>query len=50
MVIVTHGPLQGITGRIVKRRGLNKLILSVDLIKRSISVEVDIEIVELVES
>jgi transcriptional antiterminator NusG len=50
MVIVTHGPLQGITGRIVKRRGLNKLILSVDLIKRAISVEVDIEIVELIES
>jgi transcription termination/antitermination protein NusG len=49
-VIVTHGPLQGIVGRIVKRKGLNKLILSVDLIKRAVSVEVDIEIVELVES
>lgn len=49
MVIVTHGPLQGIMGRILKRRGLNKLILSVDLIKRAISVEVDIEMVELIE-
>ncbi len=50
MVIVTHGPLQGIIGRIVERRGSNKLILSVDLIKRAISVEVDVEIVELIES
>jgi transcription antitermination factor NusG len=49
MVIVTHGPLQGIIGRILKRRGLNKLILSVDLIKRAVSVEVDIGIVELIE-
>ena len=49
-VVVTHGPLQGITGRILKRRGLNKLILSVDLIKRAVSVEVDIGIVELLES
>ena len=50
MVIVTHGPLQGIIGRIVERRGSNKLILSVDLIKRAISVEVDVEIVEIIES
>ncbi len=50
MVIVSHGPLQGIIGRILKRRGLNKLILSVDLIKRAVSVEVDIGIVELLES
>lgn len=49
-VIVTHGPLQGIVGRIIERRGLNKLILSVDLIKRAVSVEVDIEIVDLIES
>jgi transcriptional antiterminator NusG len=50
MVVVTHGPLEGIIGRILKRRGLNKLILSVDLIKRAVSVEVDIGIVELIES
>jgi transcriptional antiterminator NusG len=50
MVIVTHGPLQGIVGRILERRGLNKLILSVDLIKRAISVEVDIGMVEPIES
>jgi transcription antitermination factor NusG len=48
-VIVTYGPLQGIVGRIIERRGLSKLILSVDLIKRAVSVEVDIEIVELIE-
>jgi transcriptional antiterminator NusG len=50
MVVVTHGPLQGIVGRISKRRGLNKLILSVDLIKRAVSVEVDVKMVELIES
>jgi len=49
-VIVTHGPLESIVGRIVERRGLKKLILSVDLIKRSVSVEVDIDLVDLVES
>lgn len=49
-VIVTHGPLQGIIGRILKRKGINKLLLSVDLIKRAVSVEVDIGIVELLES
>jgi len=47
-VFVIHGPLQGINGIILERRGFNKLILSVDLIKRAVSVEVDIESVELI--
>jgi transcription termination/antitermination protein NusG len=49
-VIVTHGPLEGVVGRIVKRKGSNKLLLSVDLIKRAVSVEVEMEIVEPLES
>lgn len=45
-VIVIRGPLEGAIGRIIGRRGEYKLILSVDLIKRSVSVEVDIDDVE----
>ena len=48
MVVVVNGPLQGVVGRILKKRASNKLILSVDLIKRSVSVEVKAEDVELV--
>ncbi|GJM15351.1 MAG: transcription termination factor NusG domain protein [Thermodesulfobacteriota bacterium] len=46
-VIVIRGPLEGTSGKIVERRGECRLILSVDLIKRSVSVEVDIDDVEL---
>ncbi len=46
-VVVVHGPLQGIKGRILERRGDYRLILSVDMIKRSVSVQVDIKDVEL---
>lgn len=34
-------------GKIVERRGEYRLILSIDLIRRSVSVEVDIDDVEL---
>jgi len=46
-VVVVKGPLEGMSGKIVERRGEFRLILSVDLINRSISVEVDISDVEL---
>jgi len=46
-VIVVRGPLEGASGKIVERRGEFRLILSIDLIKRSVSVEVDISDVEL---
>jgi len=46
-VIVVKGPLEGMCGKIVERRGEFRLILSIDLIQRSISVEVDIDDVEL---
>lgn len=45
-VVVVRGPLEGAIGKIIGRRGEYKLILSVDLIKRSVSVEVDIDNVE----
>jgi transcription antitermination factor NusG len=47
-VIVINGPLQGIRGKILEVRGNYRLILSVDLIQRSVSVEIDIKDVELV--
>ncbi len=40
-VVVVRGPLEGIRGKIVGRRGDFRLVLSVDLIRRSVSVEVD---------
>jgi len=46
-VIVVRGPLEGMYGKIVERRGEFRLILSIDLIQRSVSVEVDIDDVEL---
>lgn len=46
-VVVNHGPLEGFRGKVIEKRGSYKLIISLDLIKRSVSVEVDIEDVEL---
>jgi len=45
-VVVIRGPLEGVRGKILKRRGNYRLVLSVDLILRSVSVEIDIEDVE----
>ncbi len=47
-VTLVNGPLNGVTGRIVDRKGQKKLIVSIDIIKRSISVTVDPADVELV--
>ena len=47
-VVVSNGPLEGFTGKVIEKRGSYKLILSLDLIKRSVSAEVDINDVELV--
>lgn len=46
-VVVTNGPLQGIRGKIVDKRGGCRLVLSVDIIQRSVAVEVDIRDVEI---
>ncbi len=46
-VVVAKGPLEGMSGKIVERRGEYRLILSVNLVNRSISLEVDISDVEL---
>ena len=41
MVEVTHGPLKGVVGRLVRKGNHARLVLSVDLIGQAVSVEVD---------
>jgi transcriptional antiterminator NusG len=41
LVEVTHGPLKGVVGRLVRKGAHARLILSVDLIGQAVSVEVD---------
>jgi len=41
MVEVTHGPLKGVQGRLVRKGTHSRLILAVDLIGQAVSVEVD---------
>jgi transcription antitermination factor NusG len=40
-VEVTHGPLKGVIGRLVRKGTRARLVLSVDLIGQAVSVEVD---------
>jgi transcription antitermination factor NusG len=40
-VKIQHGPLMGLTGILTRDKGKNRVILSVELISRSISVELD---------
>jgi transcription antitermination factor NusG len=43
MVEVTHGPLRGVIGRLVRKdTQRSRLVLSVDLIGQAVSVEVDV--------
>jgi transcription termination/antitermination protein NusG len=41
MVKVTHGPLKGVVGRLMRKGAHARLMLSVDLIGQAVSVEVD---------
>ena len=41
MVEVTHGPLKGVIGRLVRKGPHARLVLTVDLIGQAVSVEVD---------
>lgn len=40
-VEVIHGPLKGVTGRLLRKGGRARLILAVDIIAQAVSVEVD---------
>jgi len=46
-VLIISGPLQGVVGKVVEKRGKYRLLLSIDLIKRSVLVEVDAKDVEV---
>jgi transcription antitermination factor NusG len=48
LVRVKSGPLLGMEGLLIRRKTLYRLVLSVEMIGRSVSVEVDSNIVELV--
>jgi transcription antitermination factor NusG len=40
-VKLTSGPLAGLTGILVRRKGSTRFVISVDLIQRSVAVEID---------
>ena len=46
-VVVISGPMEGVKGKILKRKGKDRLILTVDLIKRSVGIELEAGLVEL---
>ncbi len=41
LVEVTHGPLKGVVGRLIRKSDKARLMLTVDLIGQAVSVEVD---------
>jgi transcription antitermination factor NusG len=45
-VRVKHGPLAGMTGILLRRKGKFRLVISIDLIQRSMAVDADIADVE----
>jgi len=47
-VTVRRGPLRGIEGRILEVRGTCRLILSIDIIQRSVAAEVNLNDVEVI--
>jgi transcription antitermination factor NusG len=49
-VRIIRGPLEGMEGKLVRNKGLVRLVLSVDIIRQSASVEVDMMDVELTKS
>jgi transcription antitermination factor NusG len=42
---ITRGPLSGVTGTLVRVKNVHRLVVSIDLLKRSAAVEVDAECV-----
>ena len=47
LVRITAGPLSGLTGILEESKGASRLVLSVTLLQRSVSVEVDLDSVHL---
>jgi hypothetical protein len=40
-IVITGGPLLGVQGLFVRKNKSNRLIVSIDLIQRSVAVEID---------
>jgi len=49
-VRVTAGPLQGLEGLLLRKKSLWKLLVSVDMLQRSVAVEIDATMVERISS
>ena len=49
VVRIAAGPLEGLTGIVVRTKGCDRLIVSVTLLMRSVSVEIDREWIKAVE-
>jgi len=49
-VRVTAGPLEGLEGRLLRKKSLCKLLVSVEMLQRSVTVEIDAAIVERVSA
>src|SRR6516162_4900121 len=45
-VRVKFGPLQGVEGMLVRKKNLFRLVLSVEMLQRSVAIEVDVKAVE----
>jgi transcription antitermination factor NusG len=46
-VTIKHGPLAGMEGVLLKRKGMYRVVISIGLIQRALSVDIDIADVEL---
>lgn len=49
-VLITHGPLAGARGVVVRRRGQSRLVVAVDIMQRAVSVELDEATLEKAEA
>ena len=49
-VRVTHGPLEGIEGILLRKKNTFRLVLSVEMLRKAVAVEVDTSMVEPINS
>jgi transcription antitermination factor NusG len=47
-VRIKHGPLSGVEGLLVERKGKHLLVLSIDILQQGVSVQVDAPNVEVI--
>ena len=47
---VLSGPLQGLQGKVIKMKGITRLVLQVDMLGQAASVEIDTDLIETVEN